>query len=69
MDLNLYFLWRSRRIVLFFRSDSTGREDARTGGLSVWELTGEDEKETEMDTRQKDATYSNKRLQGVVGGL
>lgn len=32
------------------------------GGVGVWELTGEDEKEeTEMD--------SNKRLRGAVGGL
>lgn len=40
------------------------------GGVRVWELTRDDKKEeTEMDRRQKNATYSNKRLQGVVGGL
>lgn len=45
-------------------------KDVRMGGVRVWELTGDDEKEeTEMDGKQEDATYSNKRLQGVVGGL
>lgn len=70
MDLNLYFIWRSQRIVLFLFGDSTGTKDVRMGGVRVWELTGDDEmEETEKDRRQKDATYSNKRLQGVVGGL
>lgn len=54
----------------FFLGDSTGREDVRMGGVRVWGLTGDDEKEeTEVDRRQKDVTYSNKRLRGVIGGL
>lgn len=71
MDLNLCVIWRSQRIVLFFFfGDSTGKKDVRMGGVEVWELTGEDEKEeTEMDRRQKDATFSNKRLRGAVGGV
>lgn len=40
------------------------------GGVRVWGLTGDDEKEeTEVDRRQKDVTYSNKRLRGVIGSL
>lgn len=74
MDLSLHFTWRSQRIVevffFFFFGDSTGREDVRMGGVRVWGLTGDDEKEeTEVDRRQKDVTYSNKRLRGVIGDL
>lgn len=76
MDLSLYFSWGSQRtVVVFFFffwlvGDSTGTENVRMGGVRVWELTGDDEKEeTEVDRRQKDVTYSNKRLQGVIGGL
>lgn len=72
VDRSLCFTWRSQRIVegLFFFGDSTGTEDVRMGGVRAWELTGDDEKEeTEVDRRQKDVTYSNKRLQGVIGGL
>lgn len=71
MDLSLYFSWGIQRIVVVFLfGDSTGTEDVKMGGVRVWELTGDDEKEeTEVDRRQKDVTYSNKRLQGVIGGL
>lgn len=63
MDLNLCFIWTNQRIYFsFFFGDSTGKKDVRMGGVGVWELTGEDEKEeTEMD--------SSTRLGGAVAGL
>lgn len=67
--LSVFYLVKPEKHLNSFGA-STGTEDVRMGGVRVWELTGDDEKgETEMDRRQKDVTYSNKRLRGVTGGL
>lgn len=59
-----------RLIYLFTAATAQVRRNVGMGGVRVWELTGDDEKEeTEMDGRQEDVTYSNKRPRGVTGGL